>query len=194
MPGCLFFLMAGASDLFSLIASDAFQLYLWHLWQYVCKHKAFSDLSSCHLAITRYRLSIAGVRKGIPCPWPQALLVFLFLPKSEHSSFIALWENGNRSLQAVENWQETAIPGVSHQQLLATVGSWGQKCSRESCTHQLSLSLGCRIDMLRGMLPHFIPGIRWVNNPKFPSFTKTHSFSTFSTKTQERDIVHIVTK
>lgn len=94
--------------------------------------------------ITRYPLSIEGVRKGIPCPWPQALFAFLFLPKSEHSSFIALWENGNRPLEAGENWQETAIPGVSHQQLLATVGSWGQKCSRESCTHQLSLSLGCR--------------------------------------------------
>lgn len=50
------------------------------------------------------------------------------------------------------------------------------------------------IDMLRGMHPHFIPVIRWVNNPEFPSFTKTGSFSTFSTKTQVRDIVHIMTK
>lgn len=50
---------------------------------------------SCRSLVARYRLSIEGVRKGIPCPWPQALLGFLFLPKSEHSSLTALWESGN---------------------------------------------------------------------------------------------------
>lgn len=41
--------MAGDSDLSPLIAIDVFQLYPWHFKQYVCKHKGFLDLASCHL-------------------------------------------------------------------------------------------------------------------------------------------------
>lgn len=77
------FLMAGASDLFPSIAIDVFQLYPWHFWQYVCKHKGFSDLASCHLAqelsfVTVYQLSIEGVREGATCPWSWALLFYFF--------------------------------------------------------------------------------------------------------------------
>lgn len=99
---------------------------------------------SCRSLVARYRLSIEGVRKGIPCPWPQALLGFLFLPKSEHSSLTAPWESGNLPSKQEKIGRKQPYLGVRRQQLLATVCSWGQKCSRESCTHQLSLSLGCR--------------------------------------------------
>lgn len=59
------FLMAGASDVFPLIAIDVFQLYPWHFWQYVCPHKAFSDLGSCHLAqraVLRHSASVVNRR------------------------------------------------------------------------------------------------------------------------------------
>lgn len=62
-----------------------------------------------------YQLSFEGVRKGAPRPWSWALLVLLFMPKSKHSSFIALWENGNLPLQVGEilgGNKETALPGV----------------------------------------------------------------------------------
>lgn len=84
MPESLFLSNAWASDLFPLITIDVFQLYPWHFWQYVCKHKAFSDLASCHLAqelsfITAYQLSIEGVSKGATYPWPWPCLFFCFL-------------------------------------------------------------------------------------------------------------------
>lgn len=55
----LSFLMAGDSDLSPLIAIDVFQLYLWHFKQYVCKHKGFLDLASCHLV---WETSLIAIR------------------------------------------------------------------------------------------------------------------------------------
>lgn len=59
-PGLdLVFLMARDSDLSPLIAIDVFQLYPWHFKQYVCKHKGFLDLASCHLV---WETSLIAIR------------------------------------------------------------------------------------------------------------------------------------
>lgn len=51
--------MVGDSDLSPLIAIDVFQLYPWHFKQYVCKHKVFLDLASCHLV---WETSLIAIR------------------------------------------------------------------------------------------------------------------------------------
>lgn len=122
MPASLFLSNGWASDSFPLITIDVFQLYPWLFWQYVCKHKGFSDLASCHLAqelsfITAYQLSIEEVSKGATYPWSWVLLVFFSFSVQEWA-FLILCSLGVKGTFLFKGekigWKQGNIPTWGH--------------------------------------------------------------------------------
>lgn len=102
-------LMARDSDLSPLIAIDVFQLYLWHFKQYVCKHKGFLDLASCHLvwetSLIAIRCQSMGSRRKLCVLGPG--MCFSFCLNMNIYSCIHLFplekETGN-PFHVEENW------------------------------------------------------------------------------------------
>lgn len=137
--------MAGASNLFPSIATDVFQLYLWHFWQYVCKHKAFSDLASCHLAQEPSCVTLvsAVIRRGeegssaslvldLACSslYAKGQTFLVHCPLGKWKPPSSRGRNIGRKQGNSPTWGR-----ASHLGHLGPQCSGGGRCSRKSCTH-----------------------------------------------------------